>query len=138
MPEQSRFHSFAFGADLLGQAHRQDAAPKTAAAPIIVVVMSICINQLFGLVSPTRHVKQQEHLTTLPVPNSFQNLLGQFTHPIPAGFTDQRVWIVALTLAVVASLETLLALEASDRLDPFKRISPPNRELVAQGVGNTD
>ncbi|MFM8569063.1 MAG: solute carrier family 23 protein, partial [Candidatus Kapaibacterium sp.] len=46
------------------------------------------------------------------------------------------MWTVAVTLALVASLESLLSLEAADKLDPLNRVSPPNRELYAQGVGN--
>ena len=45
-------------------------------------------------------------------------------------------WVAALTIALVASIETLLSVQAVDRLDPLRRQSPPDRELVAQGVGN--
>ena len=54
-----------------------------------------------------------------------------------ARIVDPAIWLAAITIAIVASLETLLNLDATDRLDPQKRHSPPNRELVAQGVGNT-
>src|SRR5690606_20664465 len=49
---------------------------------------------------------------------------------------EKEVWVIAFTLAIIASLETLLSLEAVDKLDPFKRNSPTNRELIAQGIGN--
>ena len=52
------------------------------------------------------------------------------------GLKDKYVWQTGLTIAIVASLETLLCLDATDKLDPFKRVAPPNRELMAQGVGN--
>ncbi|MDF9796320.1 MFS superfamily sulfate permease-like transporter [Catalinimonas alkaloidigena] len=48
-----------------------------------------------------------------------------------------QVWVYPLTIALIASIASLLAVEAADNLDPHKRRSPPNRELVAQGIGNT-
>jgi MFS superfamily sulfate permease-like transporter len=75
-------------------------------------------------------------MVALPVASTAAEYFGQFMTPNMAAFSDQKVWMVAGTLAVVASLESLLSLEAADRLDPFKRISPPNRELRAQGIGN--
>lgn len=111
-------------------------ALKLVPAPIIVVVAGILLNLGFRSFAPGLQIIDTSHLVTLPVSSSFDQILSQFTRPDLSGFTDQRVWMVGLTLAAVASLETLLALEASDRLDPFKRISPPNRELLAQGVGN--
>jgi MFS superfamily sulfate permease-like transporter len=77
------------------------------------------------------------HLVAVPVVGAdglqFSDLL-QF--PDLARLTDLRVWFAALTLAAVASLETLLNLEATEKLDPLRRPANPNRELVAQGVGN--
>ena len=106
-------------------------------APIIVVALGIALNQILGKVAPHVQVIEPEHMVTLPVASSAREFLEQFTHPAMGSFRDAKVWTVAITLALVGSLETLLALEASDRLDPFRRISPPNRELFAQGVGNT-
>ena len=74
---------------------------------------------------------ETEHLVALPT-----SVADALTQPAFARVTDPAVWRVALTLAIVASLETLLSLEAVDRLDPERRISPPNRELIAQGLGN--
>jgi len=70
------------------------------------------------------------------VVSSAWEFIGQFTTPDFHAITNPKVWTVALTIAIVASIETLLSLEAADRLDPYKRISPPNRELLAQGLGN--
>jgi MFS superfamily sulfate permease-like transporter len=67
---------------------------------------------------------------------SVQELFGFITMPEWGAIGNYKVWVTALTLAVVASLETLLSLEAADKLDPEKRISPANRELYAQGTGN--
>lgn len=78
-----------------------------------------------------------EHLVSLPRFSSFADIGAAIVTPDFARINDPAVWRVALTLAIVASLETLLSLEAVDRLDPHRRISPPNRELLAQGLGNT-
>ncbi len=77
-----------------------------------------------------------EHLVKVPVPDSIQSFLGFFSFPNFAVITSTEVWITAFTIALVASLETLLCVEATDKLDPEKRITPTNRELRAQGVGN--
>ncbi|MCC6590845.1 MAG: SulP family inorganic anion transporter [Bryobacterales bacterium] len=105
-------------------------------APLVVVVLGIALNQGFAAFLPGFHLKDPEHMVALPVAQSAEQFLGQFMSPDLSVLGNQQVWIVAITLALVASLETLLSLEAADRLDPFKRISPPNRELFAQGVGN--
>ena len=67
---------------------------------------------------------------------SWGDLTSLFTFPDFSGFLDPNLWTIALTLAIVASIESLLSLEAADRIDPYRRISPPSRELWAQGVGN--
>ncbi len=77
-----------------------------------------------------------EHLVSVPVPNDFDSFIGQFTFPNFAIIINPAVWITAFTIALVASLETLLCVEASDKLDPHKRTTPTNRELFAQGAGN--
>jgi MFS superfamily sulfate permease-like transporter len=77
-----------------------------------------------------------EHLVNVPVFESLADFTGQFTTPAFSMIGSKEVWIVAFTIALVASLETLLSVEATDKLDPHKRVTPTNRELVAQGVGN--
>ncbi|MFT4545239.1 MAG: MFS superfamily sulfate permease-like transporter [Bacteroidia bacterium] len=77
-----------------------------------------------------------EHTVNLPVSDGFSDFLTQFTFPDFSSITNPSVWIVGATIAIVASLETLLCVEATDKLDPQKRITPTNRELLAQGVGN--
>jgi MFS superfamily sulfate permease-like transporter len=72
----------------------------------------------------------------MPVADSVRDFASFFTFPDFSAFTNFAVWTSAITIAIVASLETLLNLEASDELDPYKRVSPTNRELKAQGVGN--
>ena len=98
---------------------------------LFVVILGVLINLFFASVFPTL-VVEQSHLVTLPPfdSSSFLYLPGF------ADFKNYQVFTVAVTIALVASLETLLNIEAVDKLDPRKRESPPNRELVAQGVGN--
>ncbi len=76
------------------------------------------------------------HLVQVPVADSLAGFLGFLQFPDFAALTNPQVLTAAVTIAIVASLETLLNLEAVDKLDPQRRISPTNRELVAQGVGN--
>jgi MFS superfamily sulfate permease-like transporter len=78
----------------------------------------------------------EEHLVAVPVPDGFDSFIGQFSFPNFSAITKIEVWITAFTIALVASLETLLCVEATDKLDPEKRVTPTNRELLAQGSGN--
>ena len=101
---------------------------------LIAVVVSIILNALFTgsgslAIGP-------EHLVNLPQIQNTTQLMQNLTFPDFSQLTNPNVYIVAVTIAIVASLETLLSLEAVDKLDPHKRISPTNRELKAQGVGN--
>ena len=77
-----------------------------------------------------------EHLVSVPVPSDFSSFLGQFSLPNFSAINNPDVWVTAFTIALVASLETLLCVEATDKLDPQKRVTPTNKELLAQGVGN--
>lgn len=77
-----------------------------------------------------------DQLVRVPVPKDASSFLAQFSFPNFAAITNPEVWIVAFTIALVASLETLLCVEATDKLDPEKRVTPTNRELLAQGTGN--
>lgn len=103
--------------------------------PLVVVVLGIVLNQLFAAFSPALALNQ-EHLVSLPVPDSVKTFFGQFKTPDFTQILNPDVLLVAVTIAVVASLETLLCVEATDKLDPQKRVTPTNRELHAQGVGN--
>ncbi|WP_343700498.1 SulP family inorganic anion transporter [Chitinophaga sp.] len=108
---------------------------KAVPAPLVAVLLGVGLNQLFlAMGSPLG--LEQSHLVTLPVADSFGDFLGQFTIPDFSQLANGNVWTVAATIAIVASIETLLNLEATDKLDPLKRYSPPNRELKAQGIGN--
>lgn len=79
---------------------------------------------------------QASHLVSVPIPESVDSFLAQFTFPNFSAITNYEVWVTAFTIALVASLETLLCVEATDKLDPEKNVTPTNRELVAQGTGN--
>jgi MFS superfamily sulfate permease-like transporter len=73
---------------------------------------------------------------SLPVANNFNEFLSFFTFPDFSQWTNLEVYKLAVVMAIVASLETLLCVEATDKLDPYKRVTPTNRELKAQGLGN--
>lgn len=102
--------------------------------PLVAVVVGIIFyavntnSGLFGF--------NADQLVAVPVPQDTSDFLGQFSFPNFAAITNPQIWVVAFTIAIVASLETLLCVEATDKLDPEKRITPTNRELFAQGTGN--
>ena len=102
---------------------------------LVAVAASLLLNELFRLAVPALQV-QPQHMVHLPVVASWGALLGEMTFPDWSALRNPAVYGVALTIAVVASLESLLSVEAVDKLDPHKRKTPPNRELLAQGVGN--
>src|SRR5690606_19424604 len=102
-------------------------------APLMVVVFAVLLNIAF---KGSKLEIDPKHLVEIPVVNSFNEFLGLFQFPDFTAIVNYDVWIVAFTIAIVASLETLLSIEAVDKLDPYKRVSPTNRELVAQGIGN--
>lgn len=103
--------------------------------PLAVVLLGVAMNELFLRIGSSWAISQS-HLVQLPVARNPQELLDFFHSPDWSQLLRPAVWSVALTLAVVASLETLLNLQAVDDLDPAGRHSDPNRELLAQGVGN--
>jgi len=103
--------------------------------PLVAVVLGIVY---FSVTNddPTWGISA-EHLVKVPVPDSLESFLGFFSFPNFSAISNMDVWVTAFTIALVASLETLLCVEATDKLDPEKRTTPTNRELMAQGVGNT-
>ena len=108
---------------------------KVIPGALVAVVAGVVLNEIFKMVSPDL-VIQQEHLVNLPTPKSFDDFIAQFTLPNFSAIANPNVWITAATIAVVASIETLLCIEASDKMDPLKRYSNTNTELFAQGTGN--
>ena len=109
---------------------------QTVPGPLAVVAFGIISNQLFGKFVPSLHLASVEHLVDLPVPGSAVEFFRQFTVPDFSAIGNKAVWVTASIIAIVGSMETLLSLDAADRLDPYKRISSSNRELFAQGIGN--
>ena len=102
---------------------------------LIAVLAGIGINELLKLWGDGYAV-QPEHLVSIPVAENASVFFSQFTFPDFSQITNFKVWTVALTICAVASIETLLCIEAVDKLDPLKRVTSPNQELRAQGVGN--
>lgn len=103
--------------------------------PLVVVIMGILFHYFLSDIPSVLSIKQAD-LVNIPVAKSTKEFISFFHLPNWSFITNKDVWITAVTLALVASLETLLGLEAVDKLDPFQRFSPPNRELIAQGCGN--
>ena len=102
--------------------------------PLIVVILGILLNQSF--LGSSLYL-DSTHMVSLPVATSLEDFFGQFTLFNASALLNKDVLIVGGTIAVVGSLETLLSVEATDKLDVQKRITPTNRELIAQGIGNT-
>ena len=107
---------------------------KIVQGPLVVVVAGILFNLLFQ--SMPQFALKGDQIVNIPVAESLSGFLGLFTLPDFFQITNPQIYITAITIAVVASLETLLCVEATDKLDPNKRITPTNRELKAQGLGN--
>ncbi|MFL6633755.1 MAG: bifunctional SulP family inorganic anion transporter/carbonic anhydrase [Massilia sp.] len=107
---------------------------KLLPAPLFVVALGVALNVTFDRFFPALSI-DPAHLVDIP-PVDIGNLGSYIQFPDLAHFMNHDVWIVGFTIAIVASLETLLNVEAVDKLDPHKRETPTNRELVAQGVGN--
>ncbi len=103
--------------------------------PLVVVALGILLNVVFmsGVVNLRF---QPDQLVRLPVASSVPEFFGQFTLPDFSQFLNPDIYLVAVVLAIIASLETLLCVEATDKLDPYKRVTPTNQELKAQGLGN--
>jgi MFS superfamily sulfate permease-like transporter/carbonic anhydrase len=104
-------------------------------APLIVVLFGVAMS-LFLRGLSGHWLIEQSHMVQVPVADSPQAFLGFLMYPDFSALSNPAVYVAAVTIAIVASLETLLNLEAVDKLDPEQRSSPPNRELLAQGVGN--
>lgn len=102
--------------------------------PLVAVIVGIVFYSMFGASEDLAIAEKS--LVSVPIPSDVSSFFGQFTFPNFSVIFQSDVWIVAFTIALVASLETLLCVEATDKLDPMKRVTPTNRELLAQGTGN--
>ena len=103
--------------------------------PLVVVILGITLNYLFqnGILNFSLAADQ---VVRIPIPENLAGFFSQFSLPDFSALSNLEVYKVAIVLAIVASLETLLCVEATDKLDPYKRVTPTNRELKAQGLGN--
>ncbi len=110
---------------------------KLVPAALIAVFSGIIINEIFIRTGSTLRVSE-DHLVSLPTPSSVAEFQSMFVMPdfSVAALTNPNVWVVGITIAIVASIETLLCIEAADRMDPYKRYTNTNVELKAQGIGN--
>ncbi|MRI01351.1 SulP family inorganic anion transporter [Kriegella sp. EG-1] len=102
--------------------------------PLVAVAVGI----LFFILTQNSEIFaiSSDHLVSVPVPEDAASFIGQFSFPNFSALSNPQVWVTGFTIALVASLETLLCVEATDKLDPHKNVTPTNKELVAQGAGN--
>jgi MFS superfamily sulfate permease-like transporter len=108
---------------------------KSIPAPLVVVLIGVGINALF-MALDNGMALSQEHLVTIPVLGEETSFSDLFLFPDWSVLGKPVVYTAAITIAIVASLETLLSIDAVDKLDPQKRRTPLNKEMKAQGVGN--
>ncbi len=108
---------------------------KIVPGALIVVLLGVFINNVLypGQLSL---FLSGNHLVKIDIINNASEISSFLTFPDFSQIGNSQVWITAITIAIVASLVSLLSLDAVDKLDPYKRIAPPNRELIAQGIGN--
>ena len=104
---------------------------------LVAVVFAVILNQLWISMSSKLQIIESSHLVNLSIAKSPTEFLSFFTFPNFSGFTNSTVIMYGFIIAIIASLETLLSIEAVDNLDPERRVTNTNRELFAQGVGNT-
>jgi MFS superfamily sulfate permease-like transporter len=108
---------------------------KLIPGALVAVITGIVLNELFIKLGSSL-VITKDHLVSLPIPKSIEDFKQIIIVPNFSGFLNLDVWVVGLTIAIVASIETLLCIEAADRMDVLKRYTNTNIELKAQGIGN--
>ncbi len=103
--------------------------------PIVAIALGIFMSTLYkmGILDLSLLPTQ---IVSIPVAENFSQFLNQFSTPNFSAISNPEVWKIAFVIAIVASLETLLCVEATDKIDPGKNVTPQNRELKAQGLGN--
>lgn len=114
---------------------KQRRIAKAMPAPLLVVLLGVGLNSVFVALRPQLAISE-EHLVSVPLSSSIGEFLSNFIRPDFSQITNPEVYVIGLTLALIASIETLLSVEATDNLDPEKRVTPTNQELKAQGLGN--
>jgi MFS superfamily sulfate permease-like transporter len=108
---------------------------KVVPGALVAVITGVLLNEFFTQ-SGSSYAISKDHLVSLPVPQNFDELKAIFVLPDFSAITNSKVWVVGFTIAIVASIETLLCIEAADKMDSQKRFSDTNVELKAQGLGN--
>jgi len=106
-------------------------------AGLVIVAVGILFNQVFRIWFPNWYLgESNNHMVRVPTIRSFEDVKIAFNFPTVEALANPKVYTAALTLAIVASIESLLSLEAADKLDPKRRVSSSDQELKAQGIGN--
>jgi len=108
---------------------------KLVPGALVAVAVGILLNEFFISTGSSLAIAK-EHLVTLPMPTTVEEFKAIIVTPNFNGLLNPKVWTVGLTIAIVASIETLLCIEAADRMDVHKRFTNTNVELKAQGIGN--
>lgn len=103
---------------------------------LVAIVAAIIINQIW-ISTGSMLAVQNEHLVQIKAASSIQDFFSFFTIPDFSGFTNSKILVYGFAIAIIASLETLLSIEAIDNLDPERRVTNTNKELFAQGIGNS-
>jgi len=116
------------------ESFKKSSLTKIAQGPLIAVIMGIILHHLFSD-NPLLKISPQD-MVNIPITDSVFSFFNLFTFPDFSGLLSPQVYTTAIVLAIIASLETVLSLEAIDKQDPQKRVSPANQELKAQGIGN--
>lgn len=107
---------------------------KIIPGPLMAVIAGIFLAKAFS--GNQQLAIDSSHMVQIPIADSFSGFLSNFTFPNWRALTNPDIYVTAIVIAIVASLETLLCVEATDKIDPYKRITPTNQELKAQGIGN--
>jgi MFS superfamily sulfate permease-like transporter len=108
---------------------------KLIPGALVAVILGVLLNEIFTASGSSLAIAK-EHLVSLPIPTTLEEFKQIIVTPNFSGITNPKVWVVGLTIAIVASIETLLCIEAADRMDIHKRYTDTNVELKAQGIGN--
>ena len=109
---------------------------KLIPGALVAVIVSIVINEIFKMTNSPLIVTQ-DHLVQIKAAKNSSEFFSFFTLPDFNGFLNSKVIITGIMIAIIASLETLLSIEAVDNLDPERHVTNTNRELLAQGIGNS-
>jgi len=117
------------------KAKPKDGPLRYLPGPLVVVLLGVGLNALFAASAPSLALRTT-HLVQVPVAESIGAFVNLFSFPDFSAIANGATWTVAITLAIVASLESLLSVKAIDELDPLRRTTDKNRELIAQGGGN--